>query len=91
MFSLFGLSFAAGLKGRKKILAMIAVLIISGLFMVSCSKSSDNGAPATAVSTDVTFQVDNLSPNVKYFWKVEANDGNGGVSSTSVMEFTTTP
>jgi hypothetical protein len=89
LFSLFGMGFAAGLKGRKKIMAMIALLFISGLFIISCSKKSDT--PPAPVSTDVTFQVDNLSPNVRYFWKVEADDGNGGVSTTSVAEFTTTP
>jgi hypothetical protein len=89
LFTLFGLSFAAGIKGRKKILLMIAVLVVSGLFIVSCSKS-DDGAPAPApVSTDVTFQVDGLSPNVTYFWKLEADDGKGGVATTRVMTFST--
>lgn len=88
LFSLFGLGFAAGLKGRKRILTMIAVLFISGLFIVSCGGGGGGGGP---VSTDITFQVDNLHGNVKYFWKVEANDGNGGVAATSVQEFTTAP
>jgi hypothetical protein len=90
LFTLFGLSFAAGIKGRKKILLMIAVLVVSGLFIASCSSKSDNGAPVPApVSTDVTFQVDGLSPNVTYFWKLEADDGKGGVATTRVMTFST--
>jgi hypothetical protein len=90
LFTLFGLSFAAGIKGRKKILLMIAVLVVSGLFIASCSSKSDDGAPVPApVSTDVTFQVDGLSPNVTYFWKLEADDGKGGVATTRVMTFST--
>jgi hypothetical protein len=87
LFTLFGLGWAFGFKGRKKILLMIAVLAISGLFIVSCSSKSDDGGPAP--STDVTFQVDGLSPNVTYFWKMEADDGKGGVAATPVMTFTT--
>jgi len=88
LFTLFGLGWAFGFKGRKKILLMIAVLVMSGLFIASCSKS-DDGAPATPVPTDLTFQVDGLSPNVTYFWKMEADDGKGGVIATPVMTFTT--
>jgi hypothetical protein len=88
LFTLFGLSFAAGIKGRKKILLMIAVLVISGLFIVSCSsKSSDT--PVVPAPTELTFQVDNLAANVSYFWKMEADDGKGGVTTTPVMSFTT--
>jgi hypothetical protein len=89
LFTLFGLSFAAGIKGRKKILLMIAVLVVSGLFIASCRSKTDSGPPATAVSTDLTFQVDGLSPNVTYYWKMEADDGKGGVVATPVMTFTT--
>ncbi len=87
LFTLFGLSFAAGIKGRKKILLMIAVLVISGLFIVSCSSSSDNSAPPAP--TELAFQVDGLAANVIYYWKMEADDGKGGVTTTPVMSFTT--
>ena len=86
LFTLFGLSFAAGIKGRKKILLMIAVLVVSGLFIVSCSKSS-NTTPAAP--TELSFQVNGLSANVTYYWKMEADDGKGGVTATPVMTFTT--
>jgi hypothetical protein len=86
LFTLFGLSFAAGIKGRKKILLMIAVLVIAGLFIISCSKSSDSGPPP---STDLTFQIEGLNQNATYFWKLEADDGKGGVTATPVMTFTT--
>jgi hypothetical protein len=88
LFTLFGLSFAAGIKGRKKILLMIAVLVVSGLFIVSCKGKSDDN-PVAAAPTELAFQVDNLAANVSYFWKVEADDGKGGVSATPVMSFTT--
>jgi hypothetical protein len=89
LFTLFGLSFAAGIKGRKKILLMIAVLVISGLFIVSCSSKSDSAAPPAQAPTELTFQVTGLAANVSYFWKMEADDGKGGVSTTPVMSFTT--
>jgi hypothetical protein len=88
LFTLFGLGWAFGFKGRKKILTILAVLVVSGLFIASCSKKSDDGAVAP-VPTDVTFQVDGLSPNVTYFWKLEADDGKGGVAATRVMTFST--
>jgi hypothetical protein len=88
LFTLFGLSFAAGIKGRKRILLMIAVLVVSGLFIVSCKGKSDDN-PVAAAPTELAFQVDNLAANVSYFWKVEADDGKGGVSATPVMSFTT--
>jgi hypothetical protein len=87
LFSLFGLSFAAGLKGRKKILLMIAVLVISGLFVVSCSGGGDDGAPAAP--TQLSFQVDGLAAGATYFWRIEANDPNGGFAATEVQTFTT--
>jgi Big-like domain-containing protein len=86
LFTLFGLSFAAGIKGRKKILLMVAVLIVSGLFIASCSKSSDT---TPAAPTELSFQVNGLSANVTYYWKMEADDGKGGVTATPVMTFTT--
>jgi Bacterial Ig-like domain len=89
LFTVFGLGWAFGFKGRKKILLMIAVLVISGLFIVSCGKKTDEGPPATAVSTDLTFQVEGLAANITYYWKMEADDGKGGVSTTPVMSFTT--
>lgn len=89
LFTLLGLGWAFGFKGRKKILLMIAVLVVAGLFVASCRSKSDNGTAVTAVSTDLTFQVDGLAPNVTYFWKMEAEDGKAGVSATPVMTFTT--
>ena len=89
LFSLFGLGWAFGFKGRKRILMIVAVLVISGLFVTSCSKKSSNETAVTAVSTDLTFQVEGLSPNVTYYWKMEADDGKEGVAATPVMTFTT--
>jgi hypothetical protein len=88
LFTLFGLGWAFGFKGRKKILLLIAVLVISGLFLVSCRKKSDD-ASQSAPPANLTFQVEGLSPNVTYFWKMEADDGKAGVSATPVMSFTT--
>jgi hypothetical protein len=90
MLFTLGLGWAFGFKGRKKILTLLAVLLVSGLFIASCSKKGGGGASAP-VSTDVTFSVNNLSPNVTYFWKLEADDGKGGVATTRVMTFTTAP
>jgi Bacterial Ig-like domain len=89
LFTLFGLGWAFGFKGRKRIIMIVAVLVISVLSVASCSKKSSEGTPATAVSTDLTFQVDGLSPNVTYYWKMEADDGKEGVAATPVMTFTT--
>jgi hypothetical protein len=33
--------------------------------------------------------VEGLSPNVTYYWKMEADDGKEGVAATPVMSFTT--
>jgi hypothetical protein len=89
LFTLLGLGWAFGFKGRKRIFMLIAVLAVAGLFVVSCRSKSSEETVATAVSTDLTFQVEGLSPNVTYYWKMEADDGKEGVAATPVMSFTT--
>jgi hypothetical protein len=89
LFSLFGLGWAFGFKGRKKILLILAVLVMSGLFIASCSSKSDDSPPPTP--TQLTFQADGLSGGVAYYWRIEANDSNGGFSATETQVFTTAP
>jgi hypothetical protein len=88
LFTLFGLTFAAGFTGRKKILLMISVLVVTSLFMVSCKKKSSNPAPAPA-PTHLTYQVDNLAGGATYYWRIEANDSKGGFTATETQSFKT--
>jgi len=66
-------------------LLMIALLLMGALFM-SCSKSSDDGPPAPV---ETQFTVSGLAPGTPYFWKVVADDGKGGTSTSETRSYTT--
>jgi hypothetical protein len=86
VLGLLGLLFGGVVKGGKgRMLLVLVIVMMMGVFVYSCG-GDDGGAPAPV---EVTHQVDGLAANVTYFWKVEADDGAGGVSSTAVMSFTT--
>jgi len=83
---LVGFVAGSGLKrSRKTMLLMIALLLMGALFM-SCSKSSDDGPPAPV---ETQFTVSGLAPGTPYFWKVVADDGKGGTSTSVTWSYTT--
>ena len=87
----------AGSARRRKIALLIALMAITAMFLVSCGKSttdtsSTNGTPDTfaAVNGIKTYHAPvPLNADTPYTWKVIANDGQGGETSSEVWSFTT--
>lgn len=54
---------------------------------------SSSSTPATVTTnapiTYTVFTMSDLSQTTTYYWKIVAEDGNGGESSIEVMSFTT--
>ncbi|MBI4653917.1 MAG: SBBP repeat-containing protein [Nitrospirae bacterium] len=91
--ALVGFIFIGGLsKKRRKIEFLIVTLIVAGgLLLGSCGGSgsgggSDNQSP---VGAEVSYTVENLQTGTIYYWKVTADDGNGGVTESDIYSFTT--
>jgi hypothetical protein len=85
---LAGFAIMGGVRSRRKIFFLIAVLLISGMAVTACgSKSSSSPAPGAEL---MTKNVTGLSPGTTYFWKVVADDGNGATTeSEEIRSFTT--
>jgi hypothetical protein len=79
---LLGVVLGGGIRGGGRILLFLAIVVMSGVFIYSCGSGSGG-------ASEITFQVDGLAANVTYFWKVEADDGKGGVTASDVKSFTT--
>jgi hypothetical protein len=90
---MIGITFIGGLKGRKKIIAIliIVVLFAGGSFMSCKNTKVDQGTPLA--STEVNYMVHGLDPGTTYYWRVEADNGYGVVtsspSSTTAQNFST--
>jgi hypothetical protein len=82
----FGFAFIGTPRGRKGLFVIAVMLTMAGTTFVACS-SSDNATQQAA--TEVTRQVSGLQSGTTYYWKVVANDGNGGVTESDVNSFTT--
>ena len=97
---LFGIAFAGGLRDKRRIGLLIAALVVTGMFVVSCGGSGSSGSSATVPdikiqptigpNDNVTYTVDELNSNTTYHWKVVAKDGKGGATHSEVRSFTTT-
>ncbi len=76
-----------GRAGKFMLTLMIAVLLMSGVVFISCSSGGGSGTPAAG--TTVTHRVSGLSSATTYYWKVVADDGRGGLTSSPTWSFTT--
>jgi hypothetical protein len=87
---LAGFFIAGGVKSRKKLFFLFAVLLISGMAVTACgSKSSSEGGTPAPNANLMTKNVTGLSPGTTYFWKVVADDGNGALTDSETRSFTT--
>jgi hypothetical protein len=91
---LAGFTVAGGVRSRRKIFHMIALLLITGMAATACGKKSSSkaeltpGASAPPVGL-VTKSLSGLQPGTTYWWKVVADDGNGGNAESATWSFTT--
>lgn len=88
----FGFVMGGGLKRSRKTVLGVAAIALSGMILVSCSGGSSSSAPPTTTpgsSNQISHTVTGLAPSTTYFWKVVADDGKGGLSSSETRSFTT--
>jgi hypothetical protein len=83
---LFGFVAGGGLKRSRKLMLVIPVLLLTGALLTACGGGGGTSTPATGqASTTVT----GLAANTTYFWKVVADDGKGGLSTSATFSFKT--
>jgi hypothetical protein len=84
----FGFVFTRGGRGRRLMMMLtIAMLLMTGALFSSCSKSSESSTPTT--SSDFAYQASGLTSATTYYWRVVADDGKGGQTTSEVKSFTT--
>jgi hypothetical protein len=82
--------------GRKKCVSLMMVLIIAGTLSSSCGGGPGGGgsnsihASSHATSNNAVYHtVTGLNPDTTYYWKVTADDSNGGISDSEIWSFRT--
>jgi hypothetical protein len=88
---LAGFAIAGGVRSRRKIFFFIAVLAISVMAAAACGKKTETvSVPVTPdPATLMLKSVSNLKSGTTYYWKVVADDGNGGLIDSETRSFTT--
>lgn len=89
---LAGFAIAGGMRTRKKIFFFIAVVLLSGMMTVSCHHTDTNlppPPPPQLPANGLTLSLSGLQPATTYWWKVVADDGNGGKAESETWSFTT--
>jgi hypothetical protein len=81
---LIGLVISGGMRGRRKIVILIASLMVAGMLVVSCGDGDDEGD-----TEEIAYTISGLSEGTTYYWKVIADDGNGWKTESDVWSFTT--
>jgi len=89
----FGMVFAGGAREKlKKQLGFVVVMVVF-LSITACGGggSSSSGGPSPNIpgANEVAYSVNGLSPATTYYWKVIANDSNGGITESDTWSFTT--
>jgi hypothetical protein len=85
---MIGVVFGGSRRGRKALhLAIVVVLLFTGLTLASCGGNDDN--PPAFLADEVTYAESGLTSGVTYYWKVAADDGKGGTAESAVRSFRT--
>lgn len=80
-----GITAGSGLRrSRKMLLLMLAVLFTGALFM-SCSGGGGGDSAPPPASTSIS----GLAPGTTYYWRVTADDGQGGTATSEVRTYRT--
>lgn len=89
---MLGLVFSGSRKTRiKKQLAFIAILVFVSA-LAACgggSSAPDDPVFPTAAADEKQLDISSLTPATTYYWKVTADDGNGGLTDSVTRNFTT--
>lgn len=83
-----------GRKGRRKIFMLVSILLVTSVFLGSCGGGGGGGGGSSNSTTsippsNVIKTVTGLTPSSTYYWKVVADDGQGGVSESDTYNFKT--
>lgn len=92
IIALFGIVVISGLSRRRKKVGflIVAVIFIGGLLLGSCGGGGGGPTPIpTPPSDEITQNISGLNSGTKYYWKIVADDGNGGVVESNIYSFTT--
>ena len=98
----FGATAIGGIRSRRKMRTLLLTLAIVSVVMTACGGGGGGGGTTPSggsqlnpqdqdvtVSTDLTQTVSGLISGTTYYWKVVADDGNGGVVESDVRSFKT--
>jgi hypothetical protein len=81
-----GIVLAGGTMRRRRLIMLLAVLVLAGLLMASCGAVGGTDQPD---GDEVSLVVSGLKDNTTYYWKVVAEDEQGGTTESDVRSFTT--
>jgi hypothetical protein len=91
---MIGMTFIGGITGRKKIIALLIIVVLfAGGAFVSCKNTKNADTTTPLAGNQVNTMVQGLDAGTTYYWRVEADNGYGKVtsspSSTTAQSFTT--
>ncbi|MBC8017569.1 MAG: fibronectin type III domain-containing protein [Verrucomicrobia bacterium] len=86
---LFGFVAGNGSRRSRTTTLGIIALILVGALITACDGGGGGGTPTTPADQQVSKTVTGLAPNTTYFWKVVANDGKGGLATSTTFSFKT--
>jgi hypothetical protein len=90
--AVIGLVSIGGIRGRKRFLMlMIVVLLMGGVVISACKGKTETETVTTTTpsAAEVSFTATNLNAGALYFWRVEVRDPNGGADVSEIRSFRT--
>lgn len=91
---LIGFVTGGGLKRSRKTMIVVTLLLLAGGLFMSCTRTKTNEIVTTIPGTnpgEASHIATGLAAGTTYYWKVVADDGKGGLSSSEVWSYTTAP
>lgn len=89
---LIGAALMGGMNRRRRLALMMVVLMAGGV-LTACGRNGGGGGGGGGVSltaiSGTSVEVTGLKPGTTYYWKVTADDGNGGMTDSEVRTFGT--
>ncbi|HBI24599.1 MAG TPA: hypothetical protein DDX84_10455, partial [Nitrospiraceae bacterium] len=92
IIGLFGIIAVGRLSSNRKRMGLFIIIFImvTGFIFTSCGSSGGgNGNKNGSDNKSYESYTINLQPNTTYYWKVVADDGEGGVTDSDTYSFTT--
>jgi hypothetical protein len=85
-----GFTLRKGTRGKAVLLVLMATLLLSaGVIISACGSDNKTSDPAPITNTNMTHQASGLASGSKYYRKVVADDGKGGLATSPTWTFKT--